>query len=116
MYKQHGEVKRLIDDLLLERRSSINSRELAEVLGKHHRVILRDIRVELKRKDTDNIDMTDMFILSEEPDVQNQMRPVYYINPDGLLYLMCRYGRYNYQIRQDMIEIHKALYLLYKKY
>ena len=29
---------------------------------------------------------------------------------------MSRYGRYNYKIRQDMGEIHEALYLLYKKY
>jgi hypothetical protein len=116
MYKQNGGVKQLIDDLLLERRSNIKSSELAKVLGKQHRVVLRDIREELEREDLGNLNVREMFVLSEEPNSRNQWHPFYFINPDGLLHLMCRYGRYNYKIRQDMIEIHRVLYLLYRKY
>lgn len=116
MYKQHREVKRLIDDLLLERRSNVKSSELAKILGKRHIHIMRDIREELEREDLGNLNVKEMFVLSEEPNARNQWHPFYFINPDGLLHLMCRYGRYNYKIRQDMIEIHKTLYLLYKKY
>lgn len=32
MYKQHGEVERLIDDLLLERRSNVKSSELVNLI------------------------------------------------------------------------------------
>lgn len=116
MYRQNGGVKQLIDDILLNRRSNIKSSELAKILGKQHRIVLRDIRQELEREDLGNLNMKEMFVLSEEPNARNQWHPFYFINPDGLLHLMCRYGRYNYKIRQDMIEIHRVLYLLYRKY
>ena len=104
MYKQHGEVKRLIDDLLLERRSNVKSSELAKILGKQHSVIMRDIRIELTRKVTENINVKKMFVLSEESNTQNQTYPIYIINSEGLLHLLCRYGRYNYKVRRALME------------
>lgn len=52
MYKQNGMVKQLIDDILQKRRDRIKSKELAMILGKQHRAVMRDIREELKRERT----------------------------------------------------------------
>ena len=106
MCKQIGEIRQLVDDILLKRRSNIKSSELANIIGKQHKIVLRDIRIELTRKvlEDEDINAKEMFILSKEHDIQNQKGPIYIINSDGILHLLCRYGRYIYKIRKVLME------------
>ena len=105
MCKQIGEVRQLIDDILLKRRRNIKSTEFANIIGKQHKIVLRDIRIELTRKVLEeDINMREMFILSKGRDIQNQKSPIYIINSDGILHLLCRYGRYIYNVRKVLME------------
>lgn len=89
------------------------SYELAKILGKGHRVVMRDIREELEREI--DFDLTDCFWFDTYLDSYGRLQPTYTINAEGVLYLVGRYSRYNYKIRKDMVKEHKRLNFVLKK-
>jgi Rha family phage regulatory protein len=65
---------------------SIDSREVAEMTGKEHRHVLRDIREYIEILDSNpspNLDSANFFIESSYFDSQNQERPCYLITRKG---------------------------------
>lgn len=72
------------------------SLEIAEIIGKEHKTILRDIRNEIKQLGDEKAENN--FVLGYYKDKNNQDRPMYNITKIGALQLAARYDavvRYN---------------------
>lgn len=61
----------------------LNSREVAEMVGKEHKKLLRDIRVYCEQLSGANLGLGDFFSESTYLDANNQSRPCYLVTKKG---------------------------------
>lgn len=61
----------------------IDSREVAEMVGKEHKELLRDIRRYCKQLGESKIALTDFFTESEYTDKSNRQKPCYLVTKKG---------------------------------
>lgn len=109
MYRKNKAVIELIKEARHNYLSVIKSYDLANLVNKQHKAVCRDIRQEITRIDMDGIDSTKMFIPTVEKDYRNRLRPVYLITSQGILHLLARYGRYDYQLRYCLTDLMKNM-------
>lgn len=99
MYRKKDAVIELIEKARQNKLTSMKSYELAVLLNKQHKAVLRDIRQELDRTDINGIDTSKIFIPEVENDYRNRPRTIYIITTQGILHLLARYGRYDCHLR-----------------
>ena len=75
----------------IEAKNTLTSLEVAEVTGKAHDKILRDIRDEIEKLEKQGIRAETIFGLGEYLDKNNQKRPMYNLTKEGVLQLAARY-------------------------
>ena len=109
MYKKNTDVINLIKNIMDLGRVTITSRELANITNKNHRAVLRDIREEIERLTDDGVNTNILFSESTWKNKRGQTYPQFQISSQGVLHLLARYGRYNYQLRYDLMEIANSL-------
>lgn len=109
MYIVKRNITELIKELRHNYRAVVKSYELAEITGKQRSSVNRDIRQEINRLDMDGIDTSKLFIETTERDYRNRPRKVFLITSQGVLHLLARYGRYDYQLRYDLTELMKEM-------
>lgn len=61
----------------------LNSREVAEMVGKEHNKLLRDIRVYITQLDASKVGRTDFFTESRYTDKSNRQKPCYLVTKKG---------------------------------
>lgn len=71
--------------------STMTSMEIAEVTGKEHFIIMRDIRDELQKLKEGGVDGAYKFVLSSYTTNQNKVMPCYSLTKEGVLQLAARY-------------------------
>ena len=71
--------------------NTMTSREIAEIIGKEHNKILRDIRDEVEKLEKQSIRAEAIFGLGEYLDKNNQKRPMYILTREGVLQLAAKY-------------------------
>lgn len=71
--------------------TQMTSLEVAEITGKEHKSILRDIRDEIEKLETQGIFTEHIFVLSEYHDKTGRTLPMYVLTRDGVLQLAARY-------------------------
>lgn len=72
--------------------NGMSSLEIAEIVGKEHNKILRDIRDEVEKLEKQGIRAEAIFGLGEYLDKNNQKRPMYILTREGVLQLTARYS------------------------
>ena len=72
--------------------NGMSSLEIAEIVGKEHNKILRDIRDEIEKLQKQSIRAEAIFGLGEYLDKNNQKRPMYILTREGVLQLAARYS------------------------
>lgn len=89
-----------MDELqILETKKTMTSLEIAEITGKEHSKVLRDIRDEADKIGTERAKA--IFGLSEYKDTTGRMLPMYILNVQGILQLGARYSA---DVRYKLIE------------
>ena len=84
----------------------VTSLEIAEIIGKEHKTILRDIRNEIKQLGDEKAENN--FVLGYYKDKNNQDRPMYNITKIGALQLAARYDAIvRYNLIQRVMELSK---------
>jgi len=86
-------------DLMVK--TTMTSMEIAEVTGKQHQHIMRDIRDEAARLENAGIDTQSKFGLSERTDSTSRKIPYYQLTQEGVLQLAARYDAV---VRAKLIE------------
>ena len=76
---------------LIHYNDTMTSLEIAELTGKEHNKILRDIRDEIEKLEKQGIRAETIFGLGEYLDKNNQSRPMYNLTKEGVLQLAARY-------------------------
>ena len=76
---------------LINYNDTMTSLEIAELTGKEHNKILRDIRDEIEKLEKQGIRAETIFGLGEYLDKNNQSRPMYNLTKEGVLQLDARY-------------------------
>lgn len=76
---------------ILGNENIMTSLEIAELTGKEHNKILRDIRDEIEKLKKQGIRAETIFGLGEYLDKNNQKRPMYNLTKEGVLQLAARY-------------------------
>ena len=76
---------------LINYNDRMTSLEIAELTGKEHNKILRDIRDEIEKLEKQGIRAETIFGLGEYLDKNNQSRPMYNLTKEGVLQLAARY-------------------------
>ena len=76
---------------ILGNENIMTSLEIAELTGKEHNKILRDIRDEIEKLEKQGIRAETIFGLGEYLDKNNQKRPMYNLTKEGVLQLAARY-------------------------
>ena len=84
---------------LLESKGTMTSLEIAEITGKEHNKVLRDIRDETNKIGTERAEA--IFGLSEYKDTTGRILPMYVLNIQGILQLGARYSA---DVRYKLIE------------
>ena len=84
---------------LLETKGTMTSLEIAEITGKEHNKVLRDIRDETNKIGTERAET--IFGLSEYKDTTGRILPMYVLNIQGILQLGARYSA---DVRYKLIE------------
>jgi len=84
---------------LLETKGTMTSLEIAEITGKEHYNILRDIKDEISKLGTERAEL--IFELSEYKDTTGRKLPMYIANVQGILQLGARYSA---DVRYRLIE------------
>jgi len=82
--------------------NKMTSMEIAEVTGKRHADIMRDIRDEIEKLEAGGIDGECKFALSSYVTDQNKEMPCYELSKEGVLQLAARYDAV---VRAKLIEI-----------
>lgn len=80
----------------------ITSMQIAEIIGKQHQHIMRDIRDELERLEAGGINGESKFGLSSYTTEQNKILPCYQLSREGVLQLAARYDAV---VRAKLIEL-----------
>lgn len=76
---------------ILGNENIMTSLEIAELTGKEHNKILRDIRDEIEKLEKQGIRAETIFGLGEYLDKNNQKRPMFNLTKEGVLQLAARY-------------------------
>lgn len=76
---------------ILGNENIMTSLEIAEIVGKEHKSILRDIRDEIEKLENKGIRAEHIFVPGEYLDKNNQKRPMYNLAKEGVLQLAARY-------------------------
>ena len=84
---------------LLESKGTMTSLEIAEITGKEHYNVLRDIKDEISKLGTERAEL--IFELSEYKDTTGRKLPMYVANIQGILQLGARYSA---DVRYKLIE------------
>lgn len=71
--------------------SKMTSMQIAEVIGKEHFIVLRDIRDEAEKLEKGGIKPSYKFVLSERQDSTGRTIPYYELTKEGVLQLAARY-------------------------
>lgn len=71
--------------------TQMTSLEVAEITGKEHKSVLRDIRDEIEKLGTQGIFTEHIFVLSEYHDKTGRTLPMYVLTREGVLQLAARY-------------------------
>lgn len=71
--------------------TQMTSLEVAEITGKEHKSVLRDIRDEIEKLETQGIFTEHIFVPSEYHDKTGRTLPMYVLTRDGVLQLAARY-------------------------
>lgn len=71
--------------------NTMTSLEVAELTGKRHDQILRDVRDEVEKLQNQGIIADHIFVEGEYQDKNNQSRPMYILTKEGVLQLAARY-------------------------
>ena len=71
--------------------TQMTSIEVAEITGKRHADVIRDIRDEIEKLTSQGIFTERIFALGEYIDKNNQRRPMYVLTREGVLQLAARY-------------------------
>jgi anti-repressor protein len=71
--------------------SKMTSMQIAEVIGKEHFIVLRDIRDEAEKLEKGGIKPSYKFVLSERTDPTGRTIPYYELTKEGVLQLAARY-------------------------
>lgn len=71
--------------------TQMTSLEVAEITGKEHKSILRDIRDEIEKLETQRIFTEHIFVPSEYQDRTGRTLPMYILTREGVLQLAARY-------------------------
>lgn len=82
--------------------NQMTSMEIAEVTGKEHFIIMRDVRDEAKKLETEGLETEYKFVLSERQDSTGRTIPYYILTKEGVLQLAARYDAV---IRAKLIEL-----------
>ena len=89
--------------------ATMTSREIAEITGKRHDNIMRDIRVEKKKLDLEGIDTRLIFEESSYINSQGKEQPQYSLSKDGVMMLAMKYDTVTrYKITQKLNELESA--------
>ena len=75
----------------LEQRKTMTSLEVAEITGKEHKSVLRDIRDEIEKLESQRIFTEHIFVPSEYQDRTGRTLPMYVLTREGVLQLAARY-------------------------
>ena len=71
--------------------TQMTSLEVAEITGKEHKSVLRDIRDEIEKLESQRIFTEHIFVPSEYQDRTGRTLPMYVLTRDGVLQLAARY-------------------------
>ena len=71
--------------------TQMTSLEVAEITGKEHKSILRDIRDEIEKLESQRIFTEHIFVPSEYQDRTGRTLPMYILTREGVLQLAARY-------------------------
>ena len=71
---------------------TMTSRELAEITGKEHSHVMRDIRCEIESLAKEGINTESIFGLVEYTDAKGEARPMYSFGRDGAMQISMRYS------------------------
>lgn len=80
----------------------ITSMQIAEIIGKQHAHIMRDIREEIERLKTGGVPYESKFGLVDYTDAKGEKRPCYQLSREGVLQLAARYDAV---VRAKLIEL-----------
>ena len=117
MYTKNTDAINIVKNIMDLGRVTITSRELAKITNKNHRMVLRNIREEIERLTNDGINTDILFSESTWRNGRGRVYPQYQISSQGILHILARYGRYNYQLRYDLMEIASSLdYHLFRRW
>ena len=90
----------------------MTSRELAELTGKRHDNVMRDIRKEKEKLDLANINNELIFELVKYKDVKGELRDEYSLSKDGVMMLAMKYDTITrYKITQKLNELENKIKL-----
>ena len=78
-------------ELAVLKESTMTSREIAEVTGKRHADVLRDIKDEIEKLENKGLDTERIFALSEYSDNTGRKLPQYDLTKEGVFQLAARY-------------------------
>ncbi|WP_455043143.1 Rha family transcriptional regulator [Leptotrichia buccalis] len=84
---------------ILQAKGTMTSLEIAEITGKEHKNVLADIRDEISKLGTERAEL--IFQPSKYKDANNQNRPMFIANVQGILQLGARYSA---DVRYRLIE------------
>lgn len=80
-----------MNNLTILQTNKMTSMQIAEITGKQHYNIMRDIRDEIKKLEKDGINTEYIFELSERKDSTGRTIPYYELTQEGVLQLAARY-------------------------
>ena len=90
----------------------LTSRELAELTNKEHKNVIRDIRVEKEKLETEGISTELIFELSEYQDSTGRTLPMFLLSKDGVMMLAMKYDTITrYKITQKLNELENKIKL-----
>ena len=90
----------------------MTSRELAELTGKRHDNVMRDIRTEKEKLDLANINNELIFELVKYEDAKGELRDEYSLSKDGVMMLAMKYDTITrYKITQKLNELENKIKL-----
>lgn len=78
-----------MNDLIVA--NKMTSMQIAEITGKEHFIIMRDIRDEIEKLEAGGISSEYKFVLSSYLTIQNKEAPCYELTKEGVLQLAARY-------------------------
>ena len=119
MFTKNDKIVNTVSNLIEKRIDTVTSLDLSRITGKRHKDVMRDIRQEIERADLECPDISRHFTLSTRIDCRGKIQPIYILDRMGVLWLIGRYGRYNFRICKDLAELYTSMNddgTIYKKY